>query len=302
MKDSFHAARNPKNCRFISICAAIAALAFSAHAADLLDISLTNLSLPTAQGWTYDTVNSSLSETQAFSTDGTILRMNTLGQGYQSQGRNVYVHTITNFVPGGDWILDFRIRVPQFESMYSDPTYNASGFGIGVSFDGIGVWVGLTGAIRFWLEDGTTPTALVLFDTSDWHDYRFVTDRAHRTYYFFIDNILKSSGPLATSTNSHFMFGDGTGGQNARAEIASLHLFQRGVGQGTTVPADIYHAVEVAWSTTVGRTYQVQSTPSLTNPNWSDFGLPFTGDGLPKSVFDTTRDATNRFYRVIQVE
>lgn len=75
----------------------------------------------------------------------------------------------------------------------------------------------------------------------------------------------------------------------------------RSVTQGTPVPASIYRAVEIVWTATSGKTYQVQSTLSLDTPIWADFGEPIVGDGTEKSIFDKTRDASKRFYRVIEV-
>lgn len=72
--------------------------------------------------------------------------------------------------------------------------------------------------------------------------------------------------------------------------------------QGTTVSASIYPAVEIAWPTVSGITYQVQVTLSLEDPIWSNFGQPVLGDDIEKSVFDKTRDANKRFYRVVKLQ
>ena len=70
----------------------------------------------------------------------------------------------------------------------------------------------------------------------------------------------------------------------------------------TTVPASIYNAAEIAWTAISGKTYQVQSTSSLESPAWTNFGEPVVGDGTEKSVFDKTRNADKRFYRVVEVQ
>ena len=70
----------------------------------------------------------------------------------------------------------------------------------------------------------------------------------------------------------------------------------------TTVEASIHTAVEVFWQAEVGHYYQVQSTPSLSNPNWSNVGSVIAGDGTEKSTFDTTRNRDKRFYRVMKVQ
>lgn len=72
--------------------------------------------------------------------------------------------------------------------------------------------------------------------------------------------------------------------------------------QVVPAPATIYTAVEIAFPTVVGHAYQVQSTPSLDNPVWTNLGSRINGDGEEKSVFDTTRNRQKHFYRVRQVQ
>jgi hypothetical protein len=202
--------------------------------ATLLDVSLAFDTLPSGQGWSYDALNSSLSETQAFSTDGTVLHMNTLGQGFQGQGHNIYSHPASPLTAGANWELDFRARVPQFESQYSDPTFNPTGFCIYGQFDNTGFSLGLTSEVKLGLVSGSGPgTVNIPFDTSGWHDYRLVGSPSSDTYSLSIDNVQASQGALSSialpGVPDGLYFGDSTAGENAQADISSLHVFQTAV-------------------------------------------------------------------------
>ena len=67
------------------------------------------------------------------------------------------------------------------------------------------------------------------------------------------------------------------------------------------IAINIDHAVEIHWVTVAGLTYQVQRTLNLDNPVWENVEPTIIGDGSEKSFFDKSRDATNRFYRVITI-
>ena len=65
--------------------------------------------------------------------------------------------------------------------------------------------------------------------------------------------------------------------------------------------ASIHPAAEIAWPTLPGVSYQVQTSLSLDNPNWTDFGSPVIGNGSEMSVFDSTRNKAKQFYRIITI-
>jgi len=65
-----------------------------------------------------------------------------------------------------------------------------------------------------------------------------------------------------------------------------------------TVSAGIYHAVEIVWPSKLGQNYQVDWSPVVNSNDWSALGPVVPGTGTNNSVFDSTRYATNRFYRV----
>ena len=67
--------------------------------------------------------------------------------------------------------------------------------------------------------------------------------------------------------------------------------------------ADIYTllwtAVEVGWKSQSGTNYQVQCSTDLSSNSWENVGSSVVGDGLTNTVFNSTRDAGQKFYRVI---
>jgi hypothetical protein len=56
--------------------------------------------------------------------------------------------------------------------------------------------------------------------------------------------------------------------------------------------------VTVSWSSSLGKTYQVQYRSELTTNIWTDLGAPVAGNGLTNSVVDAIA-GPQRFYRVI---
>jgi hypothetical protein len=59
-----------------------------------------------------------------------------------------------------------------------------------------------------------------------------------------------------------------------------------------------FTAIELSWPSEGNRLYQVQWTPSLDAPLWTNFGPAVPGSGANLSVFDSTRTHAQGFYRV----
>lgn len=59
-----------------------------------------------------------------------------------------------------------------------------------------------------------------------------------------------------------------------------------------------FTAIEIVWPSEVGHLYQVQWTPSLDQPQWTNLGRAVSGSGGDLSVFDSTRAHPQGFYRV----
>ncbi len=64
--------------------------------------------------------------------------------------------------------------------------------------------------------------------------------------------------------------------------------------------ANIATAVEIWWGSQSGTTYQVQWASVLSSNIWQNLGSPIVATGTNTAAFDSTRQATKRFYRVIQ--
>jgi len=216
---------SPTHARHALCIAALSWMFCATSHADFVGVNLTFDSLPSAQGWTYNSQNSPLSESQAFSVDGTVLRMNTMGQGFPSQGDNYYGHPVSAFPPGADWELFLRARIPQLECVYHNPSINPYGFGVIVQLDGLRVDLALASIVKLGFND---PGMYISLDTSLWHDYRFVANRTQETYKFLIDNNIVASGPLSLGVGlpDGIYLGDLTGGENAVAEVASFSMVQ----------------------------------------------------------------------------
>jgi hypothetical protein len=73
--------------------------------------------------------------------------------------------------------------------------------------------------------------------------------------------------------------------------------------QSEEMKVEINRAVEIRWNSTYGALYQVEWAPvPLPNANWQKLGGTILGTGLTMSVYDSTRNARNKFYRVRTVE
>ncbi|MEI7899015.1 MAG: choice-of-anchor L domain-containing protein [bacterium] len=71
------------------------------------------------------------------------------------------------------------------------------------------------------------------------------------------------------------------------------------INQPVPVLVSIFHAVEISWPSEINQNYQVEWTQELTQNVWSNLGSVVSGSGTTNSVFDSTRDATHKFYRVL---
>jgi hypothetical protein len=67
--------------------------------------------------------------------------------------------------------------------------------------------------------------------------------------------------------------------------------------QGTNT-VEIFTAAEVAFNTEIGKTYQIQSSPSL-DGEFQNLGGSFAGTGAAVSYVTPTRGTTNLFFRVV---
>jgi hypothetical protein len=68
----------------------------------------------------------------------------------------------------------------------------------------------------------------------------------------------------------------------------------------TVAGTAIHRAVEITFPSEAGQSYRLQYTGDVNSDVWSNVGAPIVGVGGDMSAFDTTRDAEQRFYRVVK--
>ena len=61
----------------------------------------------------------------------------------------------------------------------------------------------------------------------------------------------------------------------------------------------IFSAVEVGWTSVSGQIYQVQYSTNLVSSNWFNLGSAVIGNGSTNFVFDSTRQNSQRHYKII---
>jgi hypothetical protein len=71
----------------------------------------------------------------------------------------------------------------------------------------------------------------------------------------------------------------------------------------TTVPElRAFTAIELSWPSETNKLYRIQWTPSLNQPQWLNLEPTVSGTGTNVSVFDSTREHPQGFYRVQAVQ
>ncbi|HKQ39366.1 MAG TPA: hypothetical protein VJ063_14905 [Verrucomicrobiae bacterium] len=66
--------------------------------------------------------------------------------------------------------------------------------------------------------------------------------------------------------------------------------------------ATVYPAVEITWPSETNVAYQIQWTSEAVSNVWLDLGMPIPGDGTTNTLLDSTRNASQKFYRILTVE
>lgn len=67
-----------------------------------------------------------------------------------------------------------------------------------------------------------------------------------------------------------------------------------------SIPIEIYHAVELRYQTTAGRTYYVEWTDAVSGDKWNRLHGPDIGDGGGRTIFHSTRTLPHGIFRVIE--
>lgn len=200
---------------------AFALLLGAGLSASATTITLNFNTLPSTQGWTYD--SSGIAEGSVFSVNGSTLTQNTIGDGY---GAYADYQMAGQLDPTKPFSIDVTVRILGEE--FGTP--GAFGFaGLGTNLYSL-VFVGES-AVRV-LVPGSAYQQIPI-DGTLFHDYLFRVNPGAGTWILDIDGVFAMTGPLETSFNlaNHIYFGDPSTGQNGDAEIAK-YVFT----QNSTVP------------------------------------------------------------------
>ena len=199
----------------------------AAHGATtVLDLNFN--SLPSAQGFTYSAIGSSVgvAESDAFSVDGSSLSQTTVGQVYNSNGlvrggSIIYQQSYPtlDLTSLANYRMDLRARATALEaaSVYSSNAY--LGFRHSVSLKGAGFTLGITPTqINF----GSGPITPAGFDGTIYHDYRVDVELLATTaiYELFLDgaSIYRSAPTVFGLVSNTISFGDGTADANMNGD------------------------------------------------------------------------------------
>ena len=63
----------------------------------------------------------------------------------------------------------------------------------------------------------------------------------------------------------------------------------------------IWTSVEIGWKSQSGTNYQVQCSTDLSSNSWENVGAVVVGDGETNTIFNSTRNADAKYYRVLAI-
>ncbi|HBB35257.1 MAG TPA: hypothetical protein DC064_26560 [Cyanobacteria bacterium UBA9273] len=203
-----------------SISALIGSVVLTTQPGQATTITLEFDSLPSQQGWNYYGVPDYIPESSVFSTDGTKLLQNSMGTGLYSSGSNYYrLWGVPD--PNLPFTLEVRARVLQEETNVSYE--NSFGFFFGATFGSDAVAIAIS-PNRIQLADYTPVSRTI--DNRQFHTY-LLRGQVGKGFDFLVDNVLIYQGDfLKGDYPSLLLFGDGTGGTNAQAELTYFRFSQ----------------------------------------------------------------------------
>jgi hypothetical protein len=186
-------------------------------------ITLDMASLPSDQGWEYNTsgVHAGTAEADIVSTDGTTLRVDTMGEPAETIPSNA-TYRRTDVV--GDaplTILEWTSRTLDHEGLSDGYIAFFAGFRINTRDCAVGIMPD-----QIMVRNGAGVT-LIDMDATTYRTYRIEAAAGSSTYDFYIDGELQTSPSCRISSEFYsVVFGDGTGKANARTDITALEFSQ----------------------------------------------------------------------------
>jgi len=248
-------------------------------------------SLPSAQGWKYMSVGNSVPENSVFSLQnldqGCILHQDSMGVGQANQGNNGY--KINNVVdPSKPFVLKVRARVLAEEG---DTNKNHFGFGFEVC-TGAEAFAIMIGPSEIQALDNENRILSTSIDNTKFHDYQ-LEGTPGVGYKLYVDNDLVAMGAARVMECDNSLYlGDGTGGTNAKADIASFELIQseeKDVSTTNQVPTTI----SGHWK---GKLYQFGPTYL-----WRTYPFSMDLSQNGSQIFGTSRIELGDYYAVMKL-
>jgi len=167
-------------------------------------------SLPSAQGWSFET-NTGSAETAFFSVDGGVMHQDTIGIGASYAG---YRLSDLAFDPSLPFTITVNARVLSEQKLKPLNTFGFS-FGLFTGTEQFSVGLG-AGGLQTRLD---YQHRVVPFDTTQFHEY-ILSGKPGEGFQLYIDSVLFYSGATASVLYpTSLFFGDNTIEDNALAEI-----------------------------------------------------------------------------------
>ena len=217
-----------------------------------------------------------------------------------------YIQSATNLaIPTTNLVISFEMKLESGASTAAGRAPVHVAFVTATNVEGV---LGIDHGVVFLSFNINSRQASASVATDDtFHFYTIVVDNPSlvgspvRVYYDG-SQILSGSllGPGDNSgSQPEIWFGHGTAYAYGSSRWKSFsHNAEAHVTNNPTT--SIATAVEIYWQTASNQNYQVQWTPALNGSNiWTNLGTNVIGDGSQKSVFDSTRNQPQKFYRII---
>lgn len=203
--------------------------------------------------------------------------------GTNTDASGAHQEITTGFSDGQTWVLDGYMV-----NWSGDPMAGTNGWAVGQLrfFSGgiAGTLLSSTNTIAY----GATPitgTAGVPMPEDVWQHF-----------------VAIATVPVGADTMQVQLIHFGSVGNSGSTFFDDVNLYQQ-TGVTNTIAATSQPGVQLAWPASVSAITQVQTTPTLsTNTVWTNLGPKWQGTGGTNSMSDVIGSATNKFYKVIQVQ
>ena len=211
---------------------AIAALSSASVATSAADFSLNFNSLPSAQGWTYQSFNynsgTSPVESLFYSVNGIALLQNTTGAGVTYA--NYYKSEAID--PSRPFTIIATAKVPSFET-----TGGSEGRATTVDFSAYAGSEAFTFSLNsntIGINVGTASAIWLPFNSTGFHTYRIEALPGISSTIFIDDVLFYTSAPTATAIGNILYLGNASSYENGRAEITRYSFIQSAVPETAT--------------------------------------------------------------------